>query len=116
MKRQIIKVSAITYARLIEAMIDGDLTCRELAEETGLHYVTVLQYVRELHKVGAVHVAYYELDNRGRATTRVFKLGRGKDAKRAPKTSAQRQQQSRKLRREAKLLGLFDRVSSDCQP
>ena len=50
--RKIIKVGALTYAQLVKHMLHGDMSCHELAEVTGLHYVTVLQYTRELH--GAV--------------------------------------------------------------
>ena len=44
--KKIIKINAISQAHLIKEMLDGTLTCKELAEETGLHYVTVLQYAR----------------------------------------------------------------------
>ncbi len=48
-----IKVGALTYAQLIKFMLEGEHTCHELAELTGLHYVTVLQYTRELYAAGA---------------------------------------------------------------
>ena len=57
LKRQQVKVGAITYAQLILHMLDGNHTCEELAALSGLHYVTVLQYTRELHKAGAAHTA-----------------------------------------------------------
>jgi hypothetical protein len=55
-KRQI-KVNAMAYAHMVKLMLDGTYTCKELADETGLHYVTVLQYAREMHKVGAAHIS-----------------------------------------------------------
>lgn len=98
--KQIRKINAMTQARLIEAMLDGTLTCQELAEHTGLHYVTVLQYTRELHKAGAAHICQWEADSRGRHLIRVYKIGRGKDAKRPRMTSAQRQARTRQAKKD----------------
>lgn len=81
MKRTQVKINAFTFARMIKLMLDGTYTCRELAEETGLHYVTVLRYTREMHKVGAIHICMWETDSRGRQNIRVYKVGEGKDAK-----------------------------------
>ena len=44
--KRIIKINAITQAHLIKLLLDGKFNCQELAAETGLHYVTVLQYTR----------------------------------------------------------------------
>lgn len=97
--KEIRKLNAITNARLIEAMLDGTLTCQELADHTGLHYVTVLQYTRELHRAGAAHVCQWEQDSRGRHMIRVYKLGRGRDARRPKLTSAERQARTRQARK-----------------
>ena len=94
-KRKQVKIGALTYARLIKAMIPGDLTCQELADETGLHLLTVYQYTRELHAAGAAHIARYDTDCRGRSIIKVFKLGEGRDAKRQPMSKAERQQRVR---------------------
>jgi predicted ArsR family transcriptional regulator len=88
--RRIIKVNAITQARLIKLLLEGSYTCEELAQETGLHYVTVLQYTRELYLAGAAHICMYEKDGRGRDALKFYKLGPGKDAKRAKLTQAER--------------------------
>lgn len=90
-KRRQIKVGAITYAQLILHMLEGNHTCKELAELSGLHYVTALQYARELHKAGAAHISGWEKDSRGRDIIRVYKIGAGKDAKRQRMTQAERQ-------------------------
>lgn len=92
---RIIKINAITQAKLIAAMLDGIYTCEDLAELTGLHYVTVLQYTRELHREGAAHINSWEKDSRGRDSIKVYKIGRAKDAKRAKLTAAQRQARHR---------------------
>lgn len=81
MKRTQVKINAFTFARMMKLMLDGTYTCRELAEETGLHYVTVLRYTREMYRAGAIHISMWETDARGRQNIRVYKVGEGKDAK-----------------------------------
>lgn len=93
------KINAYSQAQLIKLLLDGPATCRELAEATGLHYVTVQQYTRELHKAKAAHIHGWEKDARGRDMTKVYVLGEGKDAKRERLTAAERQ-----ARYKAKLL------------
>lgn len=92
------KINAHFYAKLIKAMIPGDLNCQELADETGLHYVTVLEYTRELHKAKAAHIVRWEKDSRGRDVIKVYKLGTGKDAVRQRLTGAERQERVRARR------------------
>jgi len=99
----VIKVAPHTYARLIEAMLDGVYTCSELAEHTGLHYVTVLEYTRELHRKGACHIDHFEKDLRGRDCVKVYRIGRGKDAKRQKLSGSERQRRTRAKRRELML-------------
>ena len=98
MKRKTVKINAVLYARMCSLMTTGDMTCQELAEETGLHLVTVYQYTRELHRFGAAHICRYEPDARGRHIIKIYKLGVGKDAKRVRMTGAQRQARSRAKR------------------
>lgn len=93
--KRVVKINAITQAQLIKYMLDGTYTCTELAKETGLHYVTVLQYTRELHRAGAAYISSWEKDIRGRDVIKVYKIGEGKDAKRERLTSAQRQARHR---------------------
>lgn len=97
--RKQVKVNAIAYAKMCAAMIPGDLTCQELADETGLHIVTVYQYTRELHASGAIHIVRYEADARGRHLVKIYKLGPGKDAKRVRLTQAERQARMRAKRK-----------------
>jgi predicted ArsR family transcriptional regulator len=94
--KRVIKINSLTQAKLIRLMLDGDLNCEELAEETGLHYVTVLQYARELHRAGAAFIHHWEKDTRGRDVIKVYKIGQGKDAKRQRMTAGERQARVRK--------------------
>lgn len=88
--KHITKVNALTQAKLIKLLLDGTRSCQELADETGLHYVTVLDYTRYLHREGAAYIVEYQQDTLGRDSIKVFKLGAGKDAKRYALTQAQR--------------------------
>lgn len=99
-----IKVNAMSQAQLVKLLLDGTHTCYELAEASGLHYITVLHYCRELHKAGAAHIAMWEKDSRGRDLLKVYKLGQGKDAKRRRMTSAERQRKYREKKKHAEML------------
>jgi hypothetical protein len=97
------KLNAFTQAKLIKLLLDNDLNCQELAEESGLHYVTVLLYTRELHRAGAAHITRWEKDIRGRDIIKIYKLGHGKDAKREKLTDAERQARTREKRKTIQL-------------
>ena len=86
-----IKVNAMIYANLIVLMMDGAYTLHELADETGLHYLTVCQYTRAIYKAGAAHITAWQFDSRGFDSEKIYKIGPGKDAKRRKLTGAQRQ-------------------------
>lgn len=102
-KRELRKINAIAQAQLIKLLLEGAYTCEQLAEETGLHYVTVLQYTRELHKAGAAHISSWEDDCRGRNLIKIYKLGEGRDAKRRKQSGAERQAAARERKRSAQL-------------
>lgn len=102
--KRMIKINAILQAQLIKLLLEGTYTCAELAEMTGLHYVTVLQYTRELHRAGAAHIAEWEKDWRGRDLAKIYKLGAGKDKPRQKKTQAERQIAYRAKKKQLKLI------------
>lgn len=102
-KTRKIKVNALSYAQLVKHMLEGVYTLQQLAEETGLHYLTVCQYARELHRAGAAHISSWEADSRGRDMVRIYKIGAGRDAKRQKLTGAERQAVVREKRRAAQL-------------
>jgi serine/threonine-protein kinase RIO1 len=105
--RRIAKINRFTQAKLIEAMLDGVYTCAELAEMTGLHYVTVLDYTRELHRAKAAHICGWEKDSKGRDVIKIYKIGRGKDAKREKLSGAERQARTRAKRKAVELVHLM---------
>jgi len=98
------KINAYSQAQLIKHMLEGIYSCRELAEITGLHYVTVLQYTRELHAAGAAHIRTWEKDSRGRDVIKIYAIGEGRDAKRQKLTGAERQARSRAKRQHLDLV------------
>lgn len=103
MKRTL-KINRFTQAHLIKLLLDGTYNCQELAEETGLHYVTVLDYTRELYRVGAAHISSWEKDSRGRDMIKIYKLGAGKDAKKQTRTPVERQRAYREKKRQMALI------------
>jgi hypothetical protein len=96
----------MTFALLVKAMIDGTMTCRELAEHTGLHYLTVLHYTKAMHKAGAAHIAAWDHDSLGRCSIRVYMLGPGKDAKKTRRNRKEACAGYRTKQRDIELLGL----------
>lgn len=89
-RKAMVKINSYTTAKLVAEMIPGVLTCAELAEETGLHYVTVLNYTRTMHKVGAAYISKWDADIRGRHNVKIYKIGAAKDARKPKLTGAQR--------------------------
>jgi len=99
-----IKVNALAYAHLVELMLDGTMTCQELARSTGLHYVTVLDYTRAMHNAGACHICAWEKDKHGRDLMKIYRIGRGRDAKRQKLTAKERSARYRAKMKHRKLL------------
>jgi hypothetical protein len=62
--KRMIKMGAICYAQMIKLLSEGTYNCREIAGLTGLHYVTVLQYTRELYLADAVHIHMWDKDEK----------------------------------------------------
>lgn len=90
------KVSALVWAQLLDLLMQGAYTVSGMAEETGLAYETVREYLAVLHRKQIVHICDWEQDPRGAWTRAVWMLGRGKDAQKPPKrTSWQRKKDQR---------------------
>ena len=96
------KVNAMSFATLMRLLVEGTRTCRELAQETGLHTPTVYDYMSYLHKYRVVHVCTWE--GVGRNAQRIFMLGDGTDAPRPKKTRQQIHQEYRARKSMADLL------------
>jgi hypothetical protein len=76
--------------RLLEGMLTGTRTNAELADYTGMHYHTVIEFTAAMRKAGVAHVAGWRKDSRGMDRTAVLQLGPGLDAPRRRLTDSQR--------------------------
>lgn len=95
LRKRSVKVNALSYAHMVKLMLEGLYTVKELAEQTGLHYVTVCQYSRELHRVGAAHICAWQPDARDKDAIKIYKIGQGKDAKRRRLSATEKQRRYR---------------------
>lgn len=91
----ICKISHLSIFALIKAAQRGELTLAELAEESGLHYVTVCEFMRAAHREKLVHICAWEPDTRGRYLIRIYKWGEGRDIKNTKLTVNERQRRHR---------------------
>lgn len=94
------KVNCMIFCKLIKLLEEGTRSCRELADETGLHVLTVYQYTKEMHKQGLIHIATWEYNDYGRPSIRIYMWGKGKDATRQTMTRKEAHQR-RKARARA---------------
>lgn len=89
-KRRNGKVGATMYALLIKTLMTKPRCTRaDLVEVTGLHPLTVGDYVRALHDAGVIHIVDWLKDTMGRVRTEVYAWGPGEDVPRVPLTRAQ---------------------------
>jgi hypothetical protein len=97
MSKNLIKVNAMSFALLVKEMLAGVYTCAELAERTGLHYVTVLNYTREMHKAGSAHIVGWRRNKLHHYVLKIYGIGDMPDARKPyeAKTPAQRTQKYR---------------------
>lgn len=80
--RRVFKMNAASNAKLMKLLMEGIYSCKELSEETGLAYHTVLNYCKEMHLAKVVHIGSWEECSLGRQQIKIYKFGVGKDAKR----------------------------------
>ena len=76
---------------------------RELADQCGLHYVTVTAVIRAMHARGVVHISGWEVDRRGNLSVRVYSIGKGADAAKKLKAKADVQREFRERKRKERL-------------
>lgn len=102
-RSKIRKVNHETYALVLKELLAGPCTVAELEAVSGLHHVTMLDFMRVLRRHGVVHIVAWEPDALGRDVFAVFALGKGTDAKRRKMTPAERSEAYR-VRKTNKLL------------
>jgi hypothetical protein len=97
----------MSFALLVKEMLAGEYTCEELAERTGLHYVTVLNYTREMHKAGSAYICAWRMNEKRQYVLKVYAIGNMYDVRkpRVALTPAQRTQRYRaKIKRKKQCL------------
>jgi predicted ArsR family transcriptional regulator len=99
------KVNCMIFCKLIKLLHEGTRSCKELADETGLHVLTVYQYTKEMHRQGLVHIALWEMNDYGRPQIKIYMWGPGKDAKRA---TISRAETSRRYKERKKLMAVVN--------
>ena len=98
-----VPVNHYTLLNLIEALQNGVYSMTELAEESGLHYHTVRNFCKLAHARKMIQICMWEKDTRGRDMIKIFKWGKGTDAKRTKISSKDRTKAYRDKLRMAKL-------------
>lgn len=100
-----VKMSPQRYATLLTFLLEGTYNCRELAELTDLHYITVLDYCRALHEKRLIYICRWDRDARGRDAVMVYKWGPGMTDATKRKLTRTEQQRRYRARQRALLSG-----------
>jgi predicted ArsR family transcriptional regulator len=95
------KVNALAQAKMIALLLEGPQSNADIGEVTGLHRVTISEYMRALVKEGAAHISSWLPDSMGRDATPVYALGKGRNARRRKLSCAERAQRNRDRRKQA---------------
>lgn len=104
------KVNAMAFSDLMHALVYGGGTAQQLSERTGIHYVTMLEYLRQLHKRRVIVISGWRKDINGHGLTRVWTIRsafrtedepRPKAKSRAEIAAAYRQRKLKELRNAA---------------
>ena len=99
-----IKINAMMFAKMMKMLMDeSGQSIYDIVDETGLHYITVQRYLRELYKEKVVYIRAWQKDAHGRDAIRIYAIGSREDARRKRLTGAERQARSRRKR---EMLGL----------
>lgn len=84
-----VRLSHLTTAKVIKALLEGSSTAHDLAEASGLHIITVYEFMRAMRKLRVAHICGWDQDSLGRDAIAVFAIGPGKDVRRRAMSRAQ---------------------------
>lgn len=107
------RLNAVLYAMLLEELVAGPTTLHALCEVTGFERKTVRSILKAMHDRKLVHLSGYDKDSRGRAIVPVWTFGRGRDAKRQPKSHAENCRSFRERERKGELSAAFSMAAND---
>ena len=93
----------IHMLNLITALESGTLSMQELADETGLSYVTIRKFCTAAHRKKMIHICCWENDAKGRNLVIIYKWGKGTDVKRIKFSAAERQARTRMKKKNLQL-------------
>ena len=88
MRKEIVKLSYLTFALLLEELLSGPATAKALAEHTGMGHRYMCRLLKVLHSKRVIHISGWERDAIGRMAVRVYALGVSKDVKKPTKPRA----------------------------
>jgi hypothetical protein len=96
------KTSIEKYAESIKYLISNDVTINKFSKFTGFNASKSGRILRAFYKYNLIHISDWEQDRRGRDSIKIYKWGKGKDAKRFKMTDAEKQRRRRELLRKIK--------------
>ena len=100
-KRRPTTINHLSVALMMRAFMDGPVTSQELAHECGLSIVTCRRYIAALKNAKVIHIKLWDVDAYGRRSCASYALGDSPNAKRNPKSSAEREAARRERLRQA---------------
>lgn len=107
MTKKMAKINPQRFAHLMYLLQRGTFSRVELAERTGLHPLTVGDYLRDLHKQGVVYVRQWDQDAQGRHTIARYTLGMSNDVAKPAAQSRFEIYQRYRARRKAREAATF---------
>lgn len=97
---------------LLKALQESDLTYKEMGDISGFSYFWLVKLIKQLKREKVLHVCGYYKDVNGKETIKIFRYGKGRDAKRFKLTGTEKQRNY--LRRKQQVIiptSLIQRVS-----
>ena len=108
-------INHLSVAAMMRALMDGPVTTQELVYECGLSISTCRRYLNALKKAHVIYIKLWDVDAYGRRSLASYSLGDEKDARRNPKTPAERMAARRERLRQKNRTKRIDRIiQSSC--
>lgn len=79
------------YNILIKALQENDLTYKEMMQISGFSYFGLIRLVARLKEEKVLHICGYYKDKTGKDTIKIFRYGKGRDAKRGKMKGSEKQ-------------------------
>ena len=109
MKTRKVRVTAMTFARLLKELAAGPCTATELHEATGLSKSTIYDYLRELRKAELVYISGFDRAANNCPSIVLYQWGPGEKDKKVRRITAT--ERSRNYRRNKRDKETFERLT-----